>query len=215
MEALLTSTPYQPLVTMVEENTLPKVKRICVECGSDKTYTQLSRGKWFQENWYDGEKYGRDGWLCGKCNRRLRRQQGFEKQDQRHSLLSPEKLQKKLEYNRQYLHEYREVKGDKWDEQRRLYTIQLKTRLMQILGQDACVYCGCQLFPCLQFDHINSGGTRDAKRFGNQSIRMKQYYIKHPEEARKTLQVLCANCNWLKRWRNGEDATLVLVSDIT
>lgn len=42
--------------------------------------------------------------------------------------------------------------------------------------------------------------TRDLR--GNAT--MTSYYIKNPDEARQTLQVLCSNCNWIKRCEKRE-----------
>ena len=54
-----------------------------------------------------------------------------------------------------------------------------------------------------QFDHIKGGGRKEFKKFANPSY-MYKYYVKHPKEAKKTLQVLCVNCNWIKRFTNNE-----------
>ncbi len=58
---------------------------------------------------------------------------------------------------------------------------------------------------CLQIDHIHGGGTQDIRDKGS-SYQMIQYYMNHFAEAVEKLQVLCANCNWVKRDRNGEHA---------
>lgn len=75
--------------------------------------------------------------------------------------------------------------------------------LFHIIGH-ICVKCGQHDKRCLQFDHINGGGLKDWKRFQRSSRPMYEYYIAHPDIAKKTLQVLCANCNWIKRYENGE-----------
>ncbi len=54
---------------------------------------------------------------------------------------------------------------------------------------------------CLQIDHIRGDGAADRKRLGGSAIR---YYLKHIDEAKSNLQLLCANCNWVKRVRNAE-----------
>ena len=55
---------------------------------------------------------------------------------------------------------------------------------------------------CLQLDHVRGDGARDRERLG-QSSQIVRYYLDHLDEARENLQVLCANCNWVKRTRNG------------
>ena len=56
---------------------------------------------------------------------------------------------------------------------------------------------------CLQLDHVNGDGFADRKRLGGQTG-VVAYYVDHLSEAREVLQVLCANCNWVKRVRNRE-----------
>lgn len=41
------------------------------------------------------------------------------------------------------------------------------------------------------------------RRFGNRFMMLK-YYVNHRDEARAKLQILCANCNWIKRAENKE-----------
>ena len=65
-------------------------------------------------------------------------------------------------------------------------TLIIRESLFDILGR-SCVLCGNTDIDVLQFDHINNDGYKDRGK--------EQYYINNPVEARKTLQVLCANCH--------------------
>ena len=69
--------------------------------------------------------------------------------------------------------------------------------LFDLLGRE-CKNCGLNDIRILHFDHINNDGYEDRKRLKgvNQFLR---YYNRHPEEAKQKLQILCANCNWMKR----------------
>lgn len=87
--------------------------------------------------------------------------------------------------------------------QRTLYA-QRKDMLFDILGGAKCARCRFSDTRALQFDHINGGGHRERKQTEPHS--WLRYYVNHPEEARKKLQVLCANCNQIKRYENGEFA---------
>lgn len=58
---------------------------------------------------------------------------------------------------------------------------------------------------CIQLDHINGGGHKDVMKFKSMT-NMYKYYSEHTDEAKKELQPLCANCNWVKRMRNRENA---------
>ena len=69
---------------------------------------------------------------------------------------------------------------------------QKRLELINILGGPVCVWCGFSWMPCMETDHIKDDGHADPHRFN------KFWYCNHPEIARKTLQVLCANCNKAK-----------------
>jgi len=62
--------------------------------------------------------------------------------------------------------------------------------------------CVIEDYRILQIDHVDSGGTKEIELKGNRVMYL--YYLKHPEEAKQKLQILCANCNWMKRHRNKE-----------
>ena len=72
-----------------------------------------------------------------------------------------------------------------------------RDKLVKILGTK-CAECGCSDMRCLQIDHINNDGYNDRKRFKTINS-FYIFYVKHPKEAKKQLQILCANCNWIKR----------------
>src|SRR2546427_4881046 len=81
---------------------------------------------------------------------------------------------------------------------------ELRMNLIQILGNNKCVRCGFGDLRALQLDHIKSDGKRDRMRFKNNNL-MYFYYYDHLNEAKRKLQVLCANCNWIKRSTNNEE----------
>jgi len=81
------------------------------------------------------------------------------------------------------------------------YQQELKLELMNVLCQSKCIHCGFNDSRALQFDHIFGDGAKDSKTSSTAKMR---YYITHPDEARKRLQILCANCNWIKRAENNE-----------
>ena len=78
----------------------------------------------------------------------------------------------------------------------------LRGELMNILG-NKCVRCGFSDNRALQLDHINGKGRREIMVLG--SYRMIRKYSKDIVLAKENLQILCANCNWIKRNENGEN----------
>lgn len=77
------------------------------------------------------------------------------------------------------------------------YHHKIRKQLYEILGGAKCNNCGFDIIEALQFDHINGGGTNERKRFGK-SLYMYRFYINNPVLAKQKLQVLCANCNFIK-----------------
>lgn len=64
---------------------------------------------------------------------------------------------------------------------------------------------GCKDIRCLQIDHINGGGNAAWKRMGLADFQRYKYLINLPiEELKKNYQLLCANCNWIKKYEKGE-----------
>jgi len=83
----------------------------------------------------------------------------------------------------------------------RLRDVNKRELLIQTLG-GKCVQCGYDKNPKgLVLDHINGDGKEDRKRLGSKIFR---HYIKHIEEAKTKLQVLCATCNQIKAFENQE-----------
>lgn len=105
----------------------------------------------------------------------------------------------------------------------------LRIEVINFLG-GKCTICGNTDIRCLQIDHINGGGWNDHLKgktgtiYGYSNILkvsipkkykeiMKEFGINsHPENTKMNkdypnkLQLLCANCNWIKKAENGEVA---------
>lgn len=77
-----------------------------------------------------------------------------------------------------------------------------KHRAYELLGGKCC-QCGFNDERALQIDHINGGGVKELKRYGN-----KTYYYsvvaRSIQAGEHKYQLLCANCNWIKRHTHKE-----------
>lgn len=73
----------------------------------------------------------------------------------------------------------------------------LKQAVFEFLGAK-CARCGFADPRALQIDHINGGGAKENKRIGIKGIYKNVF--KNPSN----YQVLCANCNWIKRYEKNE-----------
>ena len=62
-----------------------------------------------------------------------------------------------------------------------------------------CCNCGFSDHRALQLDHVNGGGGREVKELGSRGV-----YRKALKDTEGLYQLLCANCNWIKRFENLE-----------
>lgn len=94
-----------------------------------------------------------------------------------------------------------------WKVVTKKYRDRSRQLLIDILGSK-CAICGFSDIRALQFDHINSNGSQERKnRFATTTV-MIYYYLKHIDEAKRHIQILCANCNWIKRAEMNEQPNI-------
>ena len=74
-----------------------------------------------------------------------------------------------------------------------------KILAFQLLG-DKCAKCGFSDVRALQIDHINGDGVTERKQLRSIGIRRKISMT----GVTTGYQLLCANCNWIKRAENNE-----------
>lgn len=78
-----------------------------------------------------------------------------------------------------------------------------RNKVFEILGGYVCGNCGYNVDKrVLQVDHIYGGGNKERK-LGYTYATWKKY-AEDPELTKAKFQVLCANCNILKRYENNE-----------
>lgn len=134
-----------------------------------------------------------------------------------------------IEYNREYYRQHKDsimrvkkIWRDKNKDKRRGYNHNFRQKhlyririhegyyreamllyALDVFGHHACVRCGFKDKRALQFDDINAFGNsgRKKRRVG---LVLQCWIVNNPEKAKKKYQVLCANCNWMKRWENNE-----------
>ena len=61
-----------------------------------------------------------------------------------------------------------------------------------------CIRRGFDDVRALQLDHINGGGCAD-KKFQKDKLSEYVWILRNETEGKKKYQLLCANCNWIKR----------------
>lgn len=87
---------------------------------------------------------------------------------------------------------------DRLSETKRHRTI--RGRIIDKLG-GKCQRCGFTDYRALQIDHVNGGGCKEIR--GSTSVHT--YYTKVINDSTNSYQVLCANCNWIKRSEQNEN----------
>ena len=101
------------------------------------------------------------------------------------------------EKHNEHQRKYRANNMEKIRESERRWWYNRKIKLFKSMGGQ-CIHCGINDHRVLQIDHINGGGKTEIKK-----VSRKSYYglvKKNPEK----YQLLCANCNWIKRWEEKE-----------
>ena len=85
------------------------------------------------------------------------------------------------------------------------YAREKRFEAIKLLGS-VCVRCGFPDYRALQFDHINGGGSKDRrKKATNNNGAIARDVIESITKNLNKYQLLCANCNWIKRYENNEN----------
>jgi hypothetical protein len=89
------------------------------------------------------------------------------------------------------------------------YYINQRTQIFTLLGNKCSnpkclVIGGCTDVRCLQVDHVNGGGVKERKSFTSQYAYYK-FVLNQIKAGSKDYQLLCANCNQIKRIENKEN----------
>ena len=83
------------------------------------------------------------------------------------------------------------------------YRLERRLKLIKLLG-DKCKKCSIKDWMVLEIEHIKGDGYKDREKFGTLGPKFYTYYLHHTIEAKKRLQILCANCHKIKTYNNGE-----------
>ena|SRR3990167_6960303 len=75
-----------------------------------------------------------------------------------------------------------------------------RTATLELLG-GKCIRCGFSDYRALQVDHINGGGVKERKTTNSNYW---NFVIRSVLNKENKFQLLCANCNWIKRFENNE-----------
>jgi 5-methylcytosine-specific restriction endonuclease McrA len=86
----------------------------------------------------------------------------------------------------------------------RLRALQAKRTIYGVLGGTKCVHCGYDKdIRALQLDHINGGGRKDRDE-NRSTTKILKMHRDNLDSLKDKYQVLCANCNVIKKFDNNE-----------
>lgn len=123
-------------------------------------------------------------------------------------------LEKRRERGREYYHKHKEKRRAKWriwaaenKEALRAYKRkqcakrrkELRDEIVLLLGS-ICIQCEFSDVRALQIDHVNAGGAAERKRLGTDITYLCKILKSAREKGSEEYQLLCANCNWIKRY---------------
>ena len=98
--------------------------------------------------------------------------------------------------------QYRKKEGRYYRE--RKYRQKIRMMLLEILG-GKCVRCGESDWRCLQIDHVKGNGFRERKTAKSKGMNYTLQLLRRVQEGKGSqYQLLCANCNFRKRYENHE-----------
>lgn len=101
-----------------------------------------------------------------------------------------EAMKKYKEKNKEAINKYQKI---------RMNRVRLQCLIYYSNGIPKCSRCGFSDIRALQIDHINGGGNKHVKELNGMLVFWLQKN-NFPEG----FQILCANCNWIKRYENNE-----------
>lgn len=104
-----------------------------------------------------------------------------------------------------HLINYRKNNRDKIRVYVRRCRLKFRLKAIEKLG-GKCVRCGYSDIRALQIDHVNGGGCEELRLRGYDS---HGYHKRVIEDTTGKYQLLCANCNWIKRYENKETRKII------
>ena len=138
--------------------------------------------------------------LCHRCNQLLQISDFYKNKAQKDGLGTACKECQKARNK-----EYRQKHAQRIYEKESAYKHAVKLEVFERYcgGEPKCQGCGFSDLRALTIDHINGGGAEHKRKIGRTNGTSFYRWIRdngYPDD----LQVLCMNCQWIKRHENKE-----------
>jgi hypothetical protein len=111
--------------------------------------------------------------------------------------------EKYAQYDRRYFEKNKELLLSQRRLAKKGRRQRLRLQVFERLG-NKCAKCGYSDWRALQIDHINGKGHIERKNFGGGDSFLPKLARMEISELKTKYQILCANCNWVKRVENHE-----------
>lgn len=101
---------------------------------------------------------------------------------------------------RDYAREYRRKNKNITNQKSREYRARTRLILLYFVGGKKglkCKQCNFRDFRALQIDHVFGGGSKEINSKSKLKDNVK--YLEHIKKNPSLYQLLCANCNWIKK----------------
>lgn len=151
------------------------------------------------DNWRNSCRLKHD-YICKKCyNERQRKFYENHKEEQR--------KQSRKNYRKYYSYYQDYAKTHKGNLEK--YRLGLRLKVIEKFGGKCANpfnidHTSFEMEPdyiyCLQIDHVNGGGKKEHNRYKSGTSYLKKVLV----DTEGKYQLLCANCNWIKRHRKNE-----------
>jgi len=105
------------------------------------------------------------------------------------------------EKSRKAQKKYRDNNRDKIRESQKKNHAKNRLELFKMFG-NKCKRCGFKDVRALQIDHIHGGGIKERRDYNTKDYH--RLVLKSLKNKENKYQLLCANCNWIKRHENQE-----------
>ncbi len=115
---------------------------------------------------------------------------------------------KEKKTRKEFVEHYRE-KQTQYVENERIKRHKTKEAIFGILGCK-CNKCGFLDKRALHVDHVNGGGTQERKELKHKYY---QVILEKLLNGSNDYQILCANCNWIKRIENNETGDRIKIKE--
>ncbi len=114
-------------------------------------------------------------------------------------------IRNKTTKRKKWQKEYRKNNMERIRENNDRYNHNIRNEVVSVLG-GKCKRCGFSDNRALQIDHINGGGYQEIRK--NSAKVRYRLVLESVLRKENKYQILCANCNWIKRYEDKEKREL-------